>query len=343
MGKKKCRARKGHKQSKDIIQEGRDEELEKKKKTRRGLRFSKTQWNEKALGQTHSKRDGRKSDDDQTASPVKWKEADGFKAHRPLHTPHAPTDDWGPQHPQSDVVVSEPQTAAKSFTATPGFQGSDQGGETPFNKTAGTTFNFQGYSNAGEFEFEAVLPVGLSRHEDADMGSGDTFRWQGDFKIIFELGLIELGYFEGTEPQAVELAAVQGNIGLCSSCLPGVMDKHIVPHLDVIGWAASPVGISDLTGLGCFERGAGGLNGFFVFLQKVRGLGGRLDRRRKRKSREHEGFSSVFKLKRRATCPDMDRCVVYKLKGRDKFRPSVMLGLNEATEGLLDCSIHAFC
>uniref|UniRef100_A0A0G4HMW9 Uncharacterized protein n=1 Tax=Chromera velia CCMP2878 TaxID=1169474 RepID=A0A0G4HMW9_9ALVE len=177
MGKKKYRARKGRKQSKDIIQEGRDEEPEKKKKTRRGLRFSKTQWNEKALGQTHSKRDGRKSDDDQTASPVKRKEADGFKAHRPLHTPHAPTDDWGPQRPQSDVVVSEPQTAAKSFTATPGFQGSDQGGETPFVQTVGTTFDFQGYSNTGESEFEAVLPVGLSGHEDADMGSGHS-QWE---------------------------------------------------------------------------------------------------------------------------------------------------------------------
>uniref|UniRef100_A0A0G4FML2 Uncharacterized protein n=1 Tax=Chromera velia CCMP2878 TaxID=1169474 RepID=A0A0G4FML2_9ALVE len=177
MGKKKCRARKGRKQSKDIIQEGRDEEPEKKKKTRRGLRFSKTQWNEKALGQTHSKRDGRKSDDDQTASPVKWKEADRFKAYRLLHTPHVPTDDWGPQRPQSDVVVSEPQTAAKSFTATPGFQGSDQGGETPFVQTAGTTFDFQGYSNTGESEFEAVLPVGLSGYEDADMGSGDS-QWE---------------------------------------------------------------------------------------------------------------------------------------------------------------------
>uniref|UniRef100_A0A0G4HDE8 TRAM domain-containing protein n=1 Tax=Chromera velia CCMP2878 TaxID=1169474 RepID=A0A0G4HDE8_9ALVE len=137
------------------------------------LRFLKTQWNEKALGQTHSKRDGRKSNDDQTASPVKRKETDGFKAHRPLHTLHAPTDDWGPQRPQSDAVVSEPQTVAKSFTATSGFQGSDRGRETLFVQTAGTTFDFQGYSNAGESEFKAVLPVGLSRHEDADMGSGD--------------------------------------------------------------------------------------------------------------------------------------------------------------------------
>uniref|UniRef100_A0A0G4FY39 Uncharacterized protein n=1 Tax=Chromera velia CCMP2878 TaxID=1169474 RepID=A0A0G4FY39_9ALVE len=173
------------------------------------------------------------------------------------------------------------------------------------------------------------------------MGVFAASRWQGDFEIVS--GLIELGHFEGTEPQAVELAAVQGNIGLGSGCPPGAMDKHIVPHLDVIGWAASSVGISDLTGLGCFERGTGGLNGFSVFLQKVRGLGGRLDRRRKRKSREREGFSSVFELKGRAACPDMDRCVVCKLKGWDEFRPSVMLGLNEATEGLLDCSIHAFC
>uniref|UniRef100_A0A0G4H763 Uncharacterized protein n=1 Tax=Chromera velia CCMP2878 TaxID=1169474 RepID=A0A0G4H763_9ALVE len=173
------------------------------------------------------------------------------------------------------------------------------------------------------------------------MGVFAASRWQGDFEIVS--GLIELGHFEGTEPQAVELAAVQWDIGLCSSCPPGAMDKHIVPHLDVVGGAASPVGISDLTGLGCFERGAGGLNGFSVFLQKVRGLGGRLDRRRKRKSREREGFSSVFELKGRAACPDMDRCVVCKLKGRDEFHLSVMLGLNEAMEGLLDCSIHAFC
>uniref|UniRef100_A0A0G4F5U6 Uncharacterized protein n=1 Tax=Chromera velia CCMP2878 TaxID=1169474 RepID=A0A0G4F5U6_9ALVE len=121
------------------------------------------------------------------------------------------------------------------------------------------------------------------------------------------------------------------------------MDKHIVPHLDVVGWAASSVGISDLTGLGCFERGTGGLNGFSVFFQKVRGLGGRLDRKRKRKSREREGFSSVFELKERATCPNMNRCVACKLKGRDEFRPSVILGLNEATKSLLDCSIHVFC
>uniref|UniRef100_A0A0G4IEF5 Uncharacterized protein n=1 Tax=Chromera velia CCMP2878 TaxID=1169474 RepID=A0A0G4IEF5_9ALVE len=173
------------------------------------------------------------------------------------------------------------------------------------------------------------------------MGVFAASRWQSDFEIVS--GLIELGHFEGTEPQAVELAAVQGDIGLCSSCPPGAMDKHIVPHLDVVGWAASPVGILDLTELGCFERGAGGLNGFSVFLQKVRGLGGRLDRRRKRKSREREGSSSVFKLKGRTTCPDMDRCVVCKLKGRDEFHLSVMLGLNEAMEGLLDCSIHAFC
>uniref|UniRef100_A0A0G4HZP5 Uncharacterized protein n=1 Tax=Chromera velia CCMP2878 TaxID=1169474 RepID=A0A0G4HZP5_9ALVE len=163
----------------------------------------------------------------------------------------------------------------------------------------------------------------------------------GDFEIVSEL--IKLGHFEGTEPQAVELAAVQGNIRLCSGCPSGAMDKHIVPHLDVVGWAASPVGISDLTGLGCFERSMSGLNSFFMFLQKVRGLEGRLDRRRKRKSREREGFSSVFELKGRATCPDMDRCVVCKLKGRDEFRPLVMLGLNEAMEGLLNCSIHAFC
>eukprot|EP00820_Chromera_velia_P014720 Cvel_24833.t1-p1 / transcript=Cvel_24833.t1 / gene=Cvel_24833 / organism=Chromera_velia_CCMP2878 / gene_product=hypothetical protein / transcript_product=hypothetical protein / location=Cvel_scaffold2738:21974-24674(+) / protein_length=307 / sequence_SO=supercontig / SO=protein_coding / is_pseudo=false len=130
------------------------------------------------------------------------------------------------------------------------------------------------------------------------MGVFAASRWQGDFEIVS--GLIELGHFKGTEPQAVELAAVQWDIGLCSSCPPGVMDKHIVPHLDVVGGAASPVGISDLTGLSCFERGAGGLNGFSVFLQKVRGLGGRLDRRRKRKSREREGFSSVFELKGRA-------------------------------------------
>uniref|UniRef100_A0A0G4HM23 Uncharacterized protein n=1 Tax=Chromera velia CCMP2878 TaxID=1169474 RepID=A0A0G4HM23_9ALVE len=146
------------------------------------------------------------------------------------------------------------------------------------------------------------------------MGVFAASRWQGDFKIVS--GLIELGHFEGTEPQAVEFAAVQGNIGLCSGCPLGAMDKHIVPHLDVVGWAASSVGISDLTGLGCFEKGMGGLNSFSMFLQKVRGLGGRLDRRRKRKSREHEGFSSVFELKRRATCPDMDRCVVCKRKRR---------------------------
>uniref|UniRef100_A0A0G4FFY6 Nucleotide-diphospho-sugar transferase domain-containing protein n=1 Tax=Chromera velia CCMP2878 TaxID=1169474 RepID=A0A0G4FFY6_9ALVE len=114
---------------------------------------------------------------------VKRKEADGFKAHRLLHTPHAPTDDWGPQRPQSDVVVSEPQTAAKSFTAIPGFQGSDQGGETPFVQTAGTTFDFQGYSNAGESEFDAVLLVGLSEHEDAGMGSGDS-QWEISQKAV---------------------------------------------------------------------------------------------------------------------------------------------------------------
>eukprot|EP00820_Chromera_velia_P012801 Cvel_5268.t2-p1 / transcript=Cvel_5268.t2 / gene=Cvel_5268 / organism=Chromera_velia_CCMP2878 / gene_product=hypothetical protein / transcript_product=hypothetical protein / location=Cvel_scaffold243:64392-68026(+) / protein_length=596 / sequence_SO=supercontig / SO=protein_coding / is_pseudo=false len=173
------------------------------------------------------------------------------------------------------------------------------------------------------------------------MGVFAASRWQSDFEIVS--GLIELGHFEGTEPQAVKLAAVQGNIGLCSSCPPGAMDKHIVPHLDVVGWAASSVGISDLTRLGCFESGTGGLNSFFIFLQKVRGLGGRLNKRRKRKSREREGFSSVFELKGRATCPDMDRYVVCTLKRRDEFRPSVMLGLNEAMEGLLDCLIHAFC
>uniref|UniRef100_A0A0G4HDN5 Uncharacterized protein n=1 Tax=Chromera velia CCMP2878 TaxID=1169474 RepID=A0A0G4HDN5_9ALVE len=173
------------------------------------------------------------------------------------------------------------------------------------------------------------------------MGVFVASRWQCDFEIVS--GLIELGHSEGTEPQAVELAAIQGNIGLCSGCPPGAMDKYIVPHLDVVGWAASSVGISDLTGLGCFERGTGSLNSFFIFLKKVRGLGGRLARRKKRKSREREGFSSVFELKGRATCPDMDRCVVYKLKGRDEFYPPVMLGLNEATEGLLDCSIHVFC
>uniref|UniRef100_A0A0G4FIR4 Uncharacterized protein n=1 Tax=Chromera velia CCMP2878 TaxID=1169474 RepID=A0A0G4FIR4_9ALVE len=186
----------------------------------------------------------------------------------------------------------------------------------------------------------SFLAVQLAQRR-VHMGVFAASRWQSDFKIVS--GLIELGHFEGTEPQAVELAAVQGNIGLCSSCPPGAIDKHIVSHLDVISWAASSVGISDLTGLGCFERGMGGLNGFSVFLQKVRGLRGRLDRRRKRKSREREGFSSMFELKGRTICPDMDRCVVCKLKGWDKFCTSVMLGLNEATKGLLDCSIHAFC
>uniref|UniRef100_A0A0G4FSZ3 Uncharacterized protein n=1 Tax=Chromera velia CCMP2878 TaxID=1169474 RepID=A0A0G4FSZ3_9ALVE len=122
------------------------------------------------------------------------------------------------------------------------------------------------------------------------MGVFAASHWQGDFKIVS--GLIKLGHFEGTEPQAVKLAAIQGNIGLCSGYPPGAMDKHIVPHLDVIGWAVSSVGISDLTGLGCFERDTSGLNSFSMFLQKARGLGERLDRRRKRKSREREGFSS---------------------------------------------------